>query len=179
MENIPFAKFLEWPFLAFLILLIMGFRFHKEISERLSAISELTLGGKTKITLGSREVEAKNIGDALTQAFQDLESRVEAIEATQPPPEQNQENQSTEGATDIGEVPEGLREFLWSRVYQMLSSDYWYARYVDTLAGNTSTSEELMLSFLKSRPDVEVFKDGNRWAASLKSRSQDKPSSSN
>lgn len=168
----PFEKFLEWPFLTFVILLIIGFRFHKEISERLSSISELTLGGKTKITLGSREVDARNIGDALTQAFQELESRVEAIEASQLDSDANKLSRNNEVLRDGDEIPEGLREFLWSRVYKMLNSDYWYARYVDTLASNTKTSEALMLSFLRSRPDVEVFQDGDRWAASLKSRSK-------
>ncbi|MEO9652432.1 MAG: hypothetical protein ABJ360_25670 [Roseobacter sp.] len=175
--SFPFEKLLEWPFLTFVILLIIGFRFHKEISERLSSISELTLGGKTKITLGSREVEARNIGDALTQAFQELESRVEAMEASQLDSNTKQQDQNSEALLDVDEIPDGLREFLWSRVYKMLNSDYWYARYVDTLASNTKTSEALMLSFLQSRPDVEVFQDGNRWVASLKSRSKKRRSS--
>lgn len=172
MEDIPVDKFLEWPFLAFLILLFIGFRFHKEISERLSSISELTFGGKTKIILGSKEVDAKNIGDALTLAFQELESRVEAIEASQLDRAPERNGQESEPFVDAEEIPEGLRELLWSRAYSMLNSNYWYARYVDTLAKNTHTSEELMLSFLQSRPDVEVFKDGDRWAASLKTRSR-------
>ena len=46
--------------------------------------------------------------------------------------------------------------------------------YVDTLAKNTSTSEDLMRRFLEERPDVHVFKDGDRWAASLTSRSSPK-----
>ena len=172
MGNFPVEKLLDWPFLAFLILLFVGFRFHKEIAERLSSISELTFGGKTKITLGSKEIDAKNIGDALTQAFQELEARVEAIEALQLDDVREEENPEKIALADSDEVPEGLRDLLWSRTYSMLNSDYWYARYVDTLAKNTHTSETLMLSFLRSRPDVEVFKDGDRWAASLKSRSR-------
>ncbi|MEP1931952.1 MAG: hypothetical protein ABJJ37_11785 [Roseibium sp.] len=158
-------QILDWPFLAFLILMFIGFRFHKEIAERLSSISELSILGKTKIILGTKEVKAAEIGEALTQAFQDLEGRVEQLEI-----EKSQAD--TEAVEEEeGVVPEGLKDMLWDRVYSLLNSEFWYARYVDTLAEKTATSPKLMYNFLKDRPDVDVFKDGHKWAASLRSRS--------
>ncbi|MEM6901540.1 MAG: hypothetical protein AAGF76_10620 [Pseudomonadota bacterium] len=172
MDNFAYDKLLDWPFLAFLVLLFAGIRFHKEIAERLASISELTLGGSTKIKLGRREVDAQNIGDALTQAFQELEARVEAIEAQNLSRVEYKVDRSEAEAESVDEPPEVLKEVPWSRVFEMLNSEFWYARYVETLAANTYTSEDTMLEFLKERPDVDVYRDrdGGRWLAKLKSR---------
>ena len=162
---------LDWPFLGFLLLVICGLKFHKPISDRIGSVTELTLGGKTKIVLGSKEIAAHEIGDALTSAFRELEARVERIEAHESFEQSEQHKTELDEPDGQGELPQGLQAFLWENVYKMLNSDYWFARYVDTLAKNTSVSEDAMLKFLKERPDVEVFKDGDRWAANLKSRS--------
>jgi len=172
MEDFPFEKFLEAPFLTFVLVLIIGWRFHQDISNRLRAISELTIAGKTKIKLGYKEVDAKELGDALTSALQALEARVEELEATQSTSSRPHDVEATEASADT--IPEEMREFLRPRVDDMLNSPVWQARYIDTLAKNTSVSEDLMHVYLRSRKDVAVFNDGGRPAAMLRRRSRNK-----
>ncbi len=52
----------------------------------------------------------------------------------------------------------------------MLESNLWLGRYVETLAKNTSVSEETMLKFCRSRDDIGLFQDGERWVAALQER---------
>ncbi|MGA2191448.1 MAG: hypothetical protein ABSH33_23270, partial [Steroidobacteraceae bacterium] len=68
------------------------------------------------------------------------------------------------------EIPRGLEAQLVDRVYPMLGSKLWLGRYVQTLAKNASVSEDLMLKFCRSRNDIGLFKDGDRWVAALSDR---------
>jgi hypothetical protein len=171
MIELILGKVLDWPFLAFVLVVVFLRMFRSAVRDRIGSVREMTFGGSTKITLGVKEIDASNIGKELTDALRGLVQRVEALEG--------KVNAETRGA-DIkesasDEIPSGLKDLLWRSVFPMLNSDLWYARYVDTLAKNTSTSPELMERFLRSRPEVEVFQDGHRLAAGLKSRSRTAP----
>jgi hypothetical protein len=52
----------------------------------------------------------------------------------------------------------------------MLESNLWLGRYVTTLAKAASVTEDTMLTFCKSKSDIGLFKDGNRWVAALRER---------
>ena len=167
MIELLIGKLLDWPFLAFLLIILFFRLFSSAIRDRIGSVVEMTIGGNTKIVLGIKQIEAADIGKELTETLRALEERVEAIEG-KVSPKPGVETISADGTPDI---PGGLQELLWKLVYPMLNSDLWYARHVDTLAKNTSTSPELMEKFLRSRPEVDVFLDGNKVAAGLKSRS--------
>jgi len=55
MSAFPFDKLLDWPFLTFLIIVMVSFRFRNEISEQISSISELSFGERAKISIGARK----------------------------------------------------------------------------------------------------------------------------
>jgi TIR domain len=74
-----------------------------------------------------------------------------------------------EEAERVAGVPPGLETILVKLVYPMLESKRWFGRYVETLAKAASVSEEMMLMFCRSRGDVDLFMDGERWVATLKS----------
>jgi hypothetical protein len=68
------------------------------------------------------------------------------------------------------EIPAALEKILEDKVYTMLKSNLWLGRYVETLANSASVSEETMLKFCRSRNDIGLFQDGERWVAALQER---------
>jgi Alpha/beta hydrolase family len=68
------------------------------------------------------------------------------------------------------QIPTALEKILEDNVYTMLKSSVWLGRYVETLAKSASVSEETMLKFCRSRDDIGLFQDGERWVAALQER---------
>jgi TIR domain len=87
-----------------------------------------------------------------------------------PPPDTGPGTSKPTLATEALAIPPALERRLAERIYPMLKSDRWLGRYVQTLAAAASVSEELMLTFCKSRGDIGLFKDGDRWVAALSER---------
>lgn len=61
MNAFPFDRLLDWPFLLFLIIVIVLLRFRNEVSGRISSISELTFGDRLKISLGGKKPATETV----------------------------------------------------------------------------------------------------------------------
>ena len=151
-----------------IILISLVLLFNSGILSRLENVGVSQDKGFTaNFKIGKDEVSVENLGSAITDRLRDLEVGIESIKTQQVKPEVSEiKSNSTE---DL-EIPIALEKILEENVYKMLESNLWLGRYVRTLAKNTSVSEETMLKFCRSRGDIGLFKDGERWVAALKER---------
>lgn len=151
-----------------IILISLVLLFNSGILSRLENVGVSQDKGFTaNFKIGKDEVSVENLGSAITDRLRELEVGIESIKTQQVKPEVSEiKSNSTE---DL-EIPIALEKILEENVYKMLESNLWLGRYVRTLAKNTSVSEETMLKFCRSRGDIGLFKDGERWVAALKER---------
>ena len=151
-----------------IILISLVLLFNSGILSRLENVGVSQDKGFTaNFKIGKDEVSVENLGSAITDRLRELEVGIESIKTQEVKPEVSEiKSNSTE---DL-EIPIALEKILEENVYKMLESNLWLGRYVRTLAKNTSVSEETMLKFCRSRGDIGLFKDGERWVAALKER---------
>ena len=123
-------------------------------------------GFTANFKIGKDEVSLENLGSTITDRLRELEVSIESVKTQQVKPEVKEIASKSEEL----EVPKALEKILEENVYRMLESNLWLGRYVETLAKNTSVSEETMLKFCRSRDDIGLFKDGGRWVAALQER---------
>ena len=124
-------------------------------------------GFTANFKIGKDEVPLANLGSAITDRLRELEVAIESVKTQQVKPEVREIEAES---TDDLEIPISLEKILEDNVYKMLKSNLWLGRYVETLAKNTSVSEETILKFCRSRGDIGLFKDGERWVAALQER---------
>ena len=161
-------KLLDWPFLFFILMIFVVFRFRPEISSWIKRIKEFEIGdGKFKFKIGKDEVPVENLGQAITDRLRDLESEIETLQASQS--NLNETARTLEPNNDEL-IPEDLYKLLEKRIYRMLRSRLWKGRYVKTLASSTSVSEETILKFARSRDDIELSQVKDQWVATLQER---------
>jgi hypothetical protein len=163
------TKLLDWPFLFFLIVVAAFLKFRAELGPWLKRLTEVEVSSsKLSFKIGKDEVALDKLDDTITARLRELQEEIEALRSAS-----NSSIVMTEPESTLEEVkiiPLALENILVGRVYPMLKSNLWLGRYVTTLAHAASVSEETMLAFCKSRSDIGLFKDGNRWVAALSER---------
>jgi hypothetical protein len=162
------GKLLDWPFLFFILILSALIKFRSEVSEWMKRVNEVKITrGTLHFKIGNDQVSLGKLDTTITARLRELQEEIESVR-------KDMTARSTPAATaevnTHDEIPRGLEAQLVDRVYPMLGSKLWLGRYVQTLAKNASVSEDLMLKFCRSRNDIGLFKDGDRWVAALSDR---------
>ena len=126
--------------------------------------------------IGKDEVPTDDLGTVITNRLRELEDNIEAINKQQIKAEV-EEIKAQSRSVENEAISPSLNKILQENIYPMLKTNLWIGRYVDTLAKNTSVSEEIILKFCRERDDIELYKkkdkNGERWVALLKERSED------
>lgn len=151
-----------------IILISLVLLFNSGILNRLENLGvSKEKGFVVSFKIGKDEVSLENLGSAITERLRELESSIESVKMQKI--ESRIREIKSESPEDT-EISMALEKILEKNVYIMLQSNLWLGRYVKTLAKNTSVSEETMLKFCRSRDDIGLFKDGERWVAALQER---------
>lgn len=167
LTNTMASKILDWPFLFFVLVLLILYKFRVEISLWMRGVTEFEISkGTIKFKIGKDEVSLDKLDATLTARLRELQEEIEALRNTG----NASRNLLAPPEGERGEIPAGMETLLVERVYPMLTSKLWLGRYVETLAKAAAVSEELMLKFCRSRGDIGLFKDGDRWVAALSER---------
>jgi hypothetical protein len=162
------TKLLDWPFLFFLIVVVFFLKFRAELGPWLKRLTEVEVSSsKLYFKIGKDEVAIDKLDDTITARLRELQEEIEALRSANNSSIPITESEST---VERNKIPLALENILVGRVYPMLRSNLWLGRYVTTLAHAASVSEETMLAFCKSRSDIGLFEDGNRWVAALSER---------
>jgi hypothetical protein len=162
------AKLLDLPFLLFIIIAVSFFRFGSGMDSWMSRVTELEVSSKRlRFKIGKDEVTLDKLDATITARLQELQEEIERIRTTMASPVTLPPSQEGGGENSI---PPALEAILENVVYPMLKSNLWLGRYVKTLAAAASVTELTMLTFCRSRNDIGLFKDGDRWVAALSER---------
>lgn len=160
-------KLLDWPFLLFILVVGGVITFYSQVSAWLSRVSEVELSnGALKFKIGKDEVPLESLDSTITARLREMQEEIEELKSVG----NLKISAAAKHHPPSTETPSALTEILMSHVYPMLESNLWLGRYVSTLAKAAAVTEEAMLEFCRSRDDIGLFKDGERWVAALASR---------
>ena len=162
MERWLFELLLDWPFLLFVVLMVGMFLFR-------SKLQELEIGKSgVKFKIGIRDVGVTELDEVITERLQELQEEIEALKSA----DYSGYQENDDDGDLVNGIPRGLYELMEARVYPMLNSKLWMARFVDTISKNISVPEETVRAFCDHKPDITLYrrKNDDRWVAGLTHR---------
>lgn len=160
MVELLVTKLLDWPFLLF-IALIIGLVAFKE------KLQELEIGKSgIRFKIGIKDVTIDQLDKVITERLQELQEEIETLKSKQ----LVEIEELAKDEDEIEGIPRGLYELMEERIYPMLRSELWLARYVSTISRKISVSEDLVRKFCEHQPDIVVYMSGGRLAAGLSER---------